>query len=116
MRPPSRPGGGRGCRVQIRRSGAVQETSVPEPPGRPAPLGALAGGVGAAVPGAALEEGSGALVGSAIAALGATSAMVSLQDPDRPEPARTLTIGPDESAGEAGVAGLRDPGHQTTTA
>ena len=55
-------------------------------------------------------------MGAAIAALGATSAMVSLQDPDRPDPELTLTIGLDEAAQQAAVAAVADPGHPLTTA
>jgi diguanylate cyclase (GGDEF)-like protein len=89
---------------------------VPDPSDRPAPLEALAAGVGAAVRGADLDDGIGTLVGSAVAALGATSAMVSLQDPDRPDPELTLTIGLDEAAQQAAVAAVSDPAHPLTTA
>jgi diguanylate cyclase (GGDEF)-like protein len=89
---------------------------VPDPSERPAPLDALAAGVAAAVRGADLDEGIGTLVGSALAALGATSAMVSLQDPDRPDPELTLTIGLDEAAQAAAVAAVSDPSHPLTTA
>jgi diguanylate cyclase (GGDEF)-like protein len=83
---------------------------------RPAPLEALSAGVAAAVHGADLDDGIGALVGAAIAALGATSAMVSLQDPDRPEPELTLTVGLDEAAQQAAVTAVADPGHPLTAA
>jgi diguanylate cyclase (GGDEF)-like protein len=89
---------------------------VPDQPDRPAPLEALAAGVAAAVRGADLDDGIGTLVGAAIAALGATSAMVSLQDPDRPDPELTLTIGLDEAAQQAAVAAVADPAHPLTTA
>ena len=85
-------------------------------PDRPSPLDALAAGVAAAVRGADLDDGIGSLVGSALAALGASSAMVSLQDPDRPDPELTLTIGLDEAAQQAAVAAVADPGHPLTTA
>ena len=85
-------------------------------PDRPAPLDAIAAGVAAAVHGADLDEGIGALVGAAIAAIGATSAMVSLQDPDRPDPELTLTIGLDEAAQQAAVAAVADPAHPLTMA
>ena len=85
-------------------------------PDRPTPLDALAAGIAAAVRGADLDEGIGTLVGAAIAALGATSAMVSLQDPDRPDPELTLTIGLDEAAQQAAVAAVADPTHPLTTA
>jgi diguanylate cyclase (GGDEF)-like protein len=89
---------------------------VPDQPDRPDPLEALAVGVAAAVRGADLDDGVGTLVGAAIASLGATSAMVSLQDPDRPDPELTLTIGLDEAAQAAAVAAVTDPGHPLTTA
>ncbi|MEA2606918.1 MAG: hypothetical protein QOI00_1675 [Chloroflexota bacterium] len=89
---------------------------MPDQPDRPDPLEALAAGVAAAVRGADLDDGVGTLVGAAIAALGATSAMVSLQDPDRPDPELTLTIGLDEAAQQAAVAAVTDPGHPLTTA
>jgi diguanylate cyclase (GGDEF)-like protein len=89
---------------------------VPDQIDRPAPLEALAAGVAAVVQGADLDDGIGSLVGAAIAALGATSAMVSLQDPDRPEPELTLTIGLDEAAQEAAVGAVSDPAHPLTTA
>ena len=85
-------------------------------PDRPSPLDALAAGVAAALRGADLDDGIGTLVGAAIAALGATSAMVSLQDPDRPDPELTLTIGLDEAAQQAAVAAVADPAHPLTTA
>ena len=89
---------------------------MPDQPDRPDPFEALAAGVAAAVRGADLDDGVGTLVGSAIAALGATSAMVSLQDPDRPDPELTLTIGLDEAAQQAAVAAVMDPSHPLTTA
>ena len=89
---------------------------MPDQPDRPAPLEALAAGVAAAVRGADLDDGIGTLVGAAIAALGATSAMVSLQDPDRPDPELTLTIGLDEAAQQAAVIAVADPAHPLTTA
>ncbi|MBA2719576.1 MAG: GGDEF domain-containing protein [Chloroflexi bacterium] len=89
---------------------------MPDQTDRPAPLEALAAGVAAAVHGVDLDDGIGSLVGAAIAALGATSAMVSLQDPDRPDPELTLTIGLDEAAQQAAVAAVADPDHPLTVA
>jgi diguanylate cyclase (GGDEF)-like protein len=83
---------------------------------RPAPLDALAAGIAAAVRGADLDDGIGALVGSAVAAVGARSAMVSLQDPDRPDPELTLTIGLDEAAQQDAVAAVANPTHPLTVA
>src|SRR4051794_39400667 len=93
-----------------------RRSPVPDASDRPAPLEALAAGVAAAVRGIDLDDGIGTLVGSAVAALGATSAMVSLQDPDRPDPELTLTIGLDEAAQQAAVAGVAAPDHPLTTA
>lgn len=89
---------------------------MPDPSDRPDLLEALAAGVAASVRGADLDDGIGTLVGSAIAAIGARSAMVSLQDPDRPDPELTLTIGLDEAAQKAAVTAVGDPGHPLTTA
>jgi diguanylate cyclase (GGDEF)-like protein len=89
---------------------------VPEPTDRPAPLEALAAGIAGAVRGADLDDGVGTLVGAAIAAVGARSAMVSLQDPDRPDPELTLTIGLDEAAQAAAVTAVADAGHPLTSA
>ena len=89
---------------------------MPDSSDRPDLLEALATGVAASVRGADLDEGIGTLVGSAIAAIGARSAMVSLQDPDRPDPELTLTIGLDEAAQQAAVAAVGDPGHPLTSA
>ena len=89
---------------------------MPDQIDRPTPLDALAAGVGAAVHGADLDDGIGSLVGAAIAALGATSAMISLQDPDRPDPELTLTIGLDEAAQQAAVTAVGDPAHPLTVA
>jgi diguanylate cyclase (GGDEF)-like protein len=89
---------------------------VPDPSDRPDPLDAVAAGVAAVVHGADLDDGLGSLLAAAVAATGATSAMVSLQDPDRPDPELTLTIGLDEPAQAAAVAAVADPGHPLTAA
>ena len=83
---------------------------------RPAPLDALAAGVAAVVHGPDLDEAIGSLLGAAVAAVGATSAVVSLQDPDRPDPELALTIGLDEAAQQAAVSAAADPAHPLTTA
>lgn len=83
---------------------------------RPAPLDALAAGVSAVVHGPDLDEAIGALLGAIVASIGATSAVVSLQDPDRPDPELALTIGLDEAAQQAAVAAAADPAHPLTTA
>jgi diguanylate cyclase (GGDEF)-like protein len=82
---------------------------------RPSPLDALAAGVAAVVHGPDLDEAIGSLLGAVVAAVGATSAVVSLQDPDRPDPELALTIGLDEAAQQAAVAAAADPGHPLTT-
>jgi diguanylate cyclase (GGDEF)-like protein len=89
---------------------------VPDAADRPEPIEALAAGVAAAVRGADLDDGIGTLVGAAAAAVGAQSAMVSLQDPDRPDPELTLTIGLDEAAQAAAVSAVTSPGHPLTVA
>ena len=89
---------------------------MPDPSDRPDPLEAVAAGVAAVVHGADLDEGLGSLLAAAVAATGASSAMVSLQDPDRPDPELTLTIGLDEAAQAAAVAAVADPGHPLTSA
>jgi diguanylate cyclase (GGDEF)-like protein len=83
---------------------------------RPSPLDALAAGVTAVVHGPDLDEAIGSLLGGVVAAVGATSATVSLQDPDRPDPELALTIGLDEAAQQAAVAAAADPAHPLTTA
>lgn len=85
-------------------------------PDRPSPLDALAAGLTAVVRGPDLDEAIGILLGAAVAAVGATSATVSLQDPDRPDPELTLTIGLDEAAQQAAVTASADPAHPLTTA
>jgi hypothetical protein len=55
---------------------------------RPDPLAALAAGAEALARGADLDEALETLVGAAAAAVGATSAAISLQDPIGPMPAR----------------------------
>jgi len=89
---------------------------VPQPADRPGLLDALAAGVAAVVHGPDLDEGIGSLLGAVVAAIGATSATVSLQDPDRPDPELALTIGLDEAAQQAAVAAAADPANPLTTA
>jgi diguanylate cyclase (GGDEF)-like protein len=83
---------------------------------RPHPVDALAAGVAAIVHGPDLDDGIGSLLGAAVAAVGATSAIVSLQDPDRPDPELALTIGLDEAAQLAVAASVTDPDHPLTAA
>jgi diguanylate cyclase (GGDEF)-like protein len=89
---------------------------VIEPVDRPAPLEALAVGVSAIVRGPDLEEALGSLLAGAVATTGATSAMVALQDLDRPAPELTMTVGLDESGQAAALAAVADPSHPLTTA
>jgi diguanylate cyclase (GGDEF)-like protein len=70
---------------------------------RPDPLTALVIGAAALARGSDLDDALGTLVGAVVAAVGAESAAISLQDPDRPEPELTFTIGFDE-AGQADLA------------
>jgi diguanylate cyclase (GGDEF)-like protein len=93
-----------------------EEAFVSTTADRPDPLDALAAGVAAIVRGSDLDEGIGALLGAVVAAVGATSATVSLQDPDRPDPELALTIGLDEAAQQAAVTAAADPAHPLTTA
>ena len=83
---------------------------------RPAPLEALAAGVSATIRAADLDQGLGELLAAAVAALGASSALVSLQDPDRPAPELALTVGLDDAAQGAAVAAVVDPSHPLTAA
>ena len=89
---------------------------MPDATDRPAPLEALATGVAAAVHGTDLDQGLGSLLAAAVASLGASSAMVSLQDPDRPDPELTLTIGLDEAAQAAALVAVAAPEHPLTVA
>lgn len=89
---------------------------MPDATDRPAPLEALATGVAAAVHGTDLDQGLGSLLAAAVATLGASSAMVSLQDPDRPDPELTLTIGLDEAAQAAALVAVAAPDHPLTVA
>jgi len=79
---------------------------------RPDPLTALVAGAAALARGADLDGTLDSLVGAAVAAVGAASAAISLQDPDRPAPELTFTVGLDE-AGQAAlveaVAGADHP-------
>lgn len=78
---------------------------------RPSPFEALAAGAAAIARGEDIDAALGALVGAAVAAVGASSGAVSLQDPDRPEPELTLTIGLDEAGQAALVDAAAAPDH-----
>ncbi len=83
---------------------------------RSSPLASLVTGAAALARGADLDQTLESLVGTAAAAVGASNAAISLQDPDRPNPELTFTIGLDE----AGQDGLRtataDSAHPLTAA
>ena len=70
---------------------------------RPDPLSALVAGAAALARDADLDTALETLVGAGVAASGASSAAISLQDPDRPAPELTFAIGLDE-AGQAELA------------
>ncbi len=69
---------------------------------RSTPTGALVSGAAALARGTDLDQTLESLVGTAAAAVGASNAAISLQDPDRPGPELTFTIGLDE-AGQAAL-------------
>jgi diguanylate cyclase (GGDEF)-like protein len=102
--------------VPLRQENAVPDPVEGDPEARPSPLEVLAAGVAATVHGSDLDEGLGSLLAAAVAALGATSAMVSLQDPDRPAPELALTVGLDAAGQASAVAAVADPSHPLTTA
>ncbi len=83
---------------------------------RSSPLTTLVSGAATLARGTDLDETLGSLVGSAASAVGATSAAISLQDPDRPAPELTFTVGLDEAGQADLVAAVRDPTHPLTTA
>lgn len=83
---------------------------------RPSPLMTLVSGAAALARGSDLDATLESLVGTAAAAVGATSAAISLQDPDRPGPELTFTVGLDEAAQTALVQAVRDPAHPLTVA
>jgi diguanylate cyclase (GGDEF)-like protein len=89
---------------------------VPDPTNRPSPLTALAAGLEPIARGADLDTGLGALISAAVAAVGARSGAVSLQDPDRPEPELTLTVGLDEAGQAEAVAAAAAADHPLTAA
>jgi diguanylate cyclase (GGDEF)-like protein len=86
------------------RSATAGDPLVPDAESqRPDPLTALVAGSAALARGADLEDILGSLVGAAVAAVEAATAAISLQDPDRPSPELTFTIGLDE-VGQAALA------------
>ena len=83
---------------------------------RPEPLGALVAGAAALARGADLDHSLESLLSAAIAAVGGASGAVALQDPDRPAPELTFTLGLDESEQVALVAAAADPAHPLNVA
>ena len=82
----------------------------------PSHLTTLVAGAAALARGSDLEEALESLVGTAAAAVGATSAAISLQDPDRPAPELTFTVGLDEAGQAALGAAVGDASHPLTAA
>ena len=80
------------------------------------PLATLLSGAATLARGIDLDETIGSLVGTGAAAVGATTAAISLQDPDRPAPELTFTIGLDEAAQAALGSAVADPTHPLTAA
>ena len=76
---------------------------------RPSPLTTLVTGAAALARGADLDETLESLVGTAAASVGAASAAISLQDPDRPSPELTFTVGLDETSQAALGVAVGDP-------
>jgi diguanylate cyclase (GGDEF)-like protein len=83
---------------------------------RPDSLAAIVAGAAAIARSDDLEGALETLLGAAVAAAGASSAAISLQDPDRPEPELTFTIGLDGGAQAALSTAVADPAHPLTTA
>ena len=83
---------------------------------RPGPLTALTVGAAALARGTDLDETLGSIVGAAVAAVGAATAAISLQDPDRPAPELTFTIGLDEAGQAALIAAVAGDDHPLATA
>ena len=82
----------------------------------PSPLATLVSGAAALARGTDLDTTLGSLVGAAANAVGATSAAISLQDPDRPSPELTFTVGLDDAAQAALASAVADPAHPLTAA
>lgn len=85
-------------------------------PQRPDQLSALVAGAAAVARGDDLDGTLETVVGGAVAASGASSAAISLQDPDRPEPELTFTIGLDEASQAALATASAAADHPLTAA
>jgi diguanylate cyclase (GGDEF)-like protein len=83
---------------------------------RPDPLTALAAGAEALARGDDLDQALEALIGAAAAAVGATSAAISLQDPDRPDAELAFTVGLDDAEQADLVAAVASVDHPLTAA
>jgi diguanylate cyclase (GGDEF)-like protein len=83
---------------------------------RPSTHATLLSGTASLARGIDLDETLESLVGTAAAAVGATSAAISLQDPDRPAPELTFTVGLDDAAQTALAAAAADPAYPLTAA
>jgi diguanylate cyclase (GGDEF)-like protein len=80
------------------------------------PLGSLVSGAAALARGTDLDQTLESLVGTAASAVGAANAAISLQDPDRPNPELTFTIGLDEAGQAALGQAASDAAHPLTAA
>jgi diguanylate cyclase (GGDEF)-like protein len=83
---------------------------------RPSQFETLVSGAAAVARGVDLDGTLESLVGLAASAVGATSAAISLQDPDRPSPELTFTIGLDDAGQAAMGVATNDPAHPLTAA
>jgi diguanylate cyclase (GGDEF)-like protein len=83
---------------------------------RPDPLTALAAGAEALARGDDLDHALEALVGAAAATVGAESAAISLQDPDRPDAELAFTVGLDEAGQEELARAASAADHPLTAA
>ena len=79
-------------------------------------LGSLVSGAAALARGTDLDGTLESLVGTAASAVGASNAAISLQDPDRPNPELTFTIGLDEASQAALSQAAADAAHPLTAA
>jgi diguanylate cyclase (GGDEF)-like protein len=93
-----------------------QELLVADADIQRSPLGSLVSGAAALARGTDLDQTLESIVGTAAAAVGASNAAISLQDPDRPNPELTFTIGLNEAAQVALGQAAGDPAHPLTAA
>jgi diguanylate cyclase (GGDEF)-like protein len=93
-----------------------ESTVADDAVGRPGTFDALATGAAAIARGTDVDMALGTLMGAAVAALGGASGAVSFQDPDRPQPELSLTIGLDAAEQAALVEATAKPDHPLTVA